>query len=892
VSAESYRLIFEKNPLPMWVFDLQTLRFLDVNEAAVRAYGYSRSEFLDMTIEDIRPKEDGPGLRAMVANLKPTDRMVGIWRHRTKDGAIVEVEVLSSEVTVMGRRARLVLVNDVTGRMRAERHRATETAVTRVLMDARSSADVAPKLLAAICETADWAVGEVWLYDPPAAVLRRDGTWYTPQLYSVSGSEYGAASMTCRPGDGLVGRTWSSNAPIWIRDVLEEKDFERAEAALRLGLHGALAVPIRKMSGVAGVMLLFSQSEREPDEQLVDLLVDIGSRIGKILDLSRAEATKRLVEEAFQKAFYASPTPMAISGLKDGRFSEVNDQFLRMFEYERDAVLGQRSTDLKMWEDPVQRNGLASRLREQGSIRDAEIAIRTKSGKKRRVLLSVEPLEMRDQPAIITSLVDVTDLNAAQDAKARLGAIVEGSDDAILGKTLEGKITSWNRGAERTYGYTAQEAIGQPIAMIVPEDRHAELEGIFARLRNGEALPAFETVRVRKDGRKIVVSVTISPIRDVVGRVIGASSIARETTERKRSDQLLRRSEARFRQLFEVAADAILLIDGRGTILEVNPSGGDLLAAHNPAALRGVNLAEILPSRELERARNYLRDLLHDRPVQEPFETYVEVGKGERRFLQVRSRVIREEGAEPYVQVIARDVTIEKEFQRRLLETERQTSMAQLAAFVAHEVNTPLTNIALLTANLSHNTHDPITLEKLAKIDAQRQKTASVVGELQSLTRSKEFRRIPTDLRGIVDAAIEQVEALRAHGVAFVKEHPAGPVVAEVDPLRLQQAVVNVLRNAFQATTRGNVTVRLEATPELVAIEVADTGTGMDEEVRTRLFQPFYTTKERREGMGLGLVTARQIAEAHGGSIEVETEPHKGSTFTIRLPRPQAETSK
>jgi PAS domain S-box-containing protein len=889
VSAESYRLIFEKNPLPMWVFDLQTLRFLDVNEAAIRTYGYSRSEFLDMTIEDVRPGDEVPRLREVLKNLKATDRMVGIWRHRTKDGAIIEVEVLSSEVSVMGRRARLVLVNDVTERMRAERHRATETAVTRVLVDARSSADAAPKVLAAICDTEDWAVGEVWLYDPEATVLRRDGTWYTPQLYGVSASEYGTTSMTCRPGEGLVGRTWSSNAPIWIRDVHDEKDFERGEAAMRLGLRGALAVPIRKMSGVAGVMLFFSQSEREPDEQLVDLLIDIGSRIGKILDLNRAEAKKRLAEEAFQKAFYASPIPMAISGLKDGRFSEVNDQFLRMFEYERDQVLGHRSTELKMWEDPIQRSGLASRLREQGSIRDAEIAIRTKSGRIRRVLLSVEPLEMRDQPAIIT--VDVTDVNMAQEAKARLGAIVEGSDDAILGKTLEGKITSWNEAAERIYGYTAQEAIGQPIAMIVPDDRRAELDGIMARLRKGETLSAFETVRVRKDGRKIVVSVTISPVRDLADRVIGASSIARDATERKRSDQLLRRSEARFRQLFEAAADAILLIDGRGTILEVNPSGGALLGARNPAALRGINLAELLPSRELEKARNYLRDLLSERPVKEPFETYVEVGKGERRFLQVRSRVIREEGADPYLQVIARDVTVEKEFQRRLLETERQTSMAQLAAFVAHEVNTPLTNIALVTANLTRSTDDPNTLEKLAKIDAQRRRTASIVGELQSLTRSQEFKRIPTDLRGIVDAAIDQVGALRAHGVAFVKEYPAGPVVASVDPLRLQQAMVNLLRNAFQATTTGNVTVRLEATPEFLGIEVSDTGTGMDEEVRTRLFQPFYTTKERGEGMGLGLLIARQIAEAHGGSVEVQTEPRKGSTLTIRLPSSKPEPS-
>src|SRR5881396_2293355 len=146
--TESYRLLFEKNPLPMWVSDLETLRFLDVNDAAVQKYGYSRSEFLAMTLEDIGPQEDVPRLREALSNLKPTDRMIGIWRHRRKDGTTFDVEVLSSEVTILTRRARLALVNDVTERLRGDRHRATEIAVTRVLIDAKSFAEAAPQAIA------------------------------------------------------------------------------------------------------------------------------------------------------------------------------------------------------------------------------------------------------------------------------------------------------------------------------------------------------------------------------------------------------------------------------------------------------------------------------------------------------------------------------------------------------------------------------------------------------------------------------------------------------------------------------------------------------------------------------------------------------------------------
>src|SRR5687767_14559957 len=134
----SYRLLFEKNPLPMWVIDFETLRFLEVNDAAILTYGYSRTEFRAMTMEDLRPPEDAPKLRETLRNLRPGDRLFGFWRHRKKDGTVFQVEVLSTEVQALGRRARLVLVQDATERLRTERHRATEFAVTRDLIEAKS----------------------------------------------------------------------------------------------------------------------------------------------------------------------------------------------------------------------------------------------------------------------------------------------------------------------------------------------------------------------------------------------------------------------------------------------------------------------------------------------------------------------------------------------------------------------------------------------------------------------------------------------------------------------------------------------------------------------------------------------------------------------------------
>src|SRR5437867_113167 len=468
---ESYRLLFEKNPLPMWVFDLESLRFLDVNDAAVQKYGYSRSEFLAMTLGDIGPKEDVPRLREALGSLKPTDRMIGIWRNRKKDGTVFDAEVLSTEVTILTRRARLALLNDVTERQR--------------------------------------------------------GT------------------------------------PVWIRDLREEEELGWAEYSERFGLRSAVGFPIRARSGVEAVAVLFSQAIREPDEPLLDLLADIGSRIGQIFERDKVEASRRASVEAFQKALHASPVPMAISSLHDGRFVEANLQFLRLFGFERAEVVGRSSLELEMWVDQQQRRVLGERLKERGSIRDAEVQIRTKAGQVRRAVMSIRYLDLRDQPTIITTLVDITEFVGAREAQARLAAIVQSSEDAIFGKSLTGEILTWNAGAERMYGYSASEAVGQSVEMLVPDDRRKEFERIMARLRNGEKVEPVETVRLRKDGRKIVVSLAVSPLRDGAGRLIGGSTIARDITERKRTEQLVRRSEARFRQLFEVAADAMFLIDRR-----------------------------------------------------------------------------------------------------------------------------------------------------------------------------------------------------------------------------------------------------------------------------------------------------------------------------------------
>ncbi len=199
---------------------------------------------------------------------------------------------------------------------------------------------------------------------------------------------------------------------------------------------------------------------------------------------------------------------------------------------------------------------------------------------------------------------DITERKLAEESQARLAAIVNSSDDAIIGKTLDGVITSWNPGATKVFGYSAAEALGRPILMLFPPELHGEESEILARIARGESVAHFETVRVRKEGKRIDISATISAVRDRSGRIIGASQIARDITERKRAEDILRQSEERYRTLFNTLIEGFctieMIFDAEGKpvdfrFLEINPAFEKQTGLHNA---QGKRIRELAPDLE------------------------------------------------------------------------------------------------------------------------------------------------------------------------------------------------------------------------------------------------------------------------------------------------------
>ncbi len=482
------------------------------------------------------------------------------------------------------------------------------------------------------------------------------------------------------------------------------------------------------------------------------------------------------------------------------------------------------------------------------------------------------------------------ELMRASESQARLAAIVEGSQEAIIGKTLDGRITNWNAGAERMCGFTAAEAIGKPISIVVPQERRAELARILERLGRGELIERFETVRLRKDGRTFIASIAIAPLRDSGGRLVGASSIAHDVTEEKRVLEALARSEAKFRGLFESAADGIYVVGPQGSILDVNPAGEALLG-RDRSQLIGRRIEDLISAATPSSASGFVEALTEGSLGANVYEGTAATPDGRELRVQLSAQSVHREGEDPQVVIIARNVTEQSEMQRKLLESERAASMGRLASFVAHEINTPLTNISLLTASIGRRVSDPEVHARLKKIIAQGKIAASITSELLKFARPRSTNLVETDLRDVVQAAADQAGVFRKPGVDLHLDLGDDPLVVRIDPLRIQEVFVNLLKNAFEATADGEVAVRKETTDDDVLVTVSDTGSGIPPDIRRRLFEPFVTTKGKGEGTGLGLALSKSFVVGHGGDISVSTEVGRGSSFTVQLPRSAPLTS-
>ena len=465
---------------------------------------------------------------------------------------------------------------------------------------------------------------------------------------------------------------------------------------------------------------------------------------------------------------------------------------------------------------------------------------------------------------------------------AWLAAVVASSDDAIISKDLDGIVTSWNPAAERIFGYEAEEMIGQPILRIIPPSLHYEEDDILAQIRAGKRIDHFETVRQRKDGKRIHISVTISPVRDSTGRIVGASKIARNIDAQREAE----RAQATLAAIVTGSDDAIISKTLEGIVTSWNPAA-ERLYGFTAQEMVGQSILRIVPSR-LHSEEDYILGKMRAGERIDHFETVRMRKDGGEVDVSLTVSPVRDAlGRLIGASKIARDISYQREERRK---------KDRFLAILAHELRNPL---AAIRYSLAYSKRSGIaeTERTRAHVIAERQleHMARLLDDLLDVSRITtgrvELKPRNVALGPLVQDALDGTRALyneRRHDLRV--EMPEEPVWLDVDPPRITQVLVNLLTNAAKYTDPGGrVELTVARDGDDVAIRVSDNGIGFAPEMKERLFVLFNQEERALErsagGLGIGLALVREFVERHGGRVVAESAGRgKGSRFTVWLP--------
>ena len=532
---------------------------------------------------------------------------------------------------------------------------------------------------------------------------------------------------------------------------------------------------------------------------------------------------------------------------------------------------------------------------------------------------------------------DVTENKKAEEQIQKLANIVESSDDAITSKTLEGKITSWNRGAEFLYGYSSTEIIGKNISILVPDHLQKELEEYTEMIKNGKKVFHHETKRLRKDEIEIDVSLTLSPIFDTLRNMVGISTIARDITERRKAEEALRLSNIYNRNLIEASLDPLVTIGPDGKITDVNKAT-ETVTGQKRDELIGNDFSNYFTQPEKAKkgyqqvfqkgfVRDYPLKIQHKNgtniPVLYNASTYKnETGKvigvfaaarditqlkkaeeelkKHRENLEITVKKRTKELAESNEMLekeIKEHEIAEKELGKVVDELTRSNKdLEQFAYIASHDLQEPLRSVSGFLQLLSRRYHGKLDSKADKYIDiavggATRMQTMieDLLKFSRVTTRGKEFK--PTDVETILGDVLLDLRAIIQDNNAIITHNPLPTIIA--DESQIKQLFQNLIANAikFHGDEPPQIHVSSEEKNKEWLFSVKDNGIGIDPKYAERIFEVFKRlhTRKKYSGTGIGLAVSRKIVERHGGSIWIDSSPGEGSTFYFTISKEVSE---
>jgi PAS domain S-box-containing protein len=476
-------------------------------------------------------------------------------------------------------------------------------------------------------------------------------------------------------------------------------------------------------------------------------------------------------------------------------------------------------------------------------------------------------------------------------------AVVESSNDAIITQALDGTITGWNPAAERLFGFTAAEAIGNCTDIIVPPDRLAEVHEILGRVASGETIEHHETLRRHNDGRDVHVALSVSPIRSLAGVIIGASKIAHDIGESRRTQQALNQEIEERRRIFETSQDLILVTDTKGTFVQVSPSSKVILG-YEPAEMIGHSATEFIHPDDLDSTREEMRTARRGHHMRNFDTRYVH------KDGQPVSLTWMGAWSEPVRRhfFVGRDLTEKQAAEAQFRQAQKMEAIGQLTGGVAHDFNNILTVITGTIGILSEAVAaDPQLAAIAGMIDEAAERGAELTRHLLAFARKQPLQPREIDVNALVLETAKLLRPTLEEQIEIAPLLAADAWTALVDPSQLTTAILNLALNARDSMPNGGkltlesknihldegyANMHSEVTPgSYVMVAVSDTGSGISAVNLEKVFDPFFTTKEVGKGTGLGLSMVFGFVKQSGGHIKIYSEQGHGTSVKIYLPR-------
>ena len=573
----------------------------------------------------------------------------------------------------------------------------------------------------------------------------------------------------------------------------------------------------------------------------------------------------------------------------EGVFVYANKRMAEMTGYRVDELIGLTIRDL-LHPDEFKKvmDRYKKRIAGKSILKTYESVFVKKNGESLPVELTAAKTIWQGEPADLGIIRDISE-RKSRDAEIRqLARIVESSDDAIIGGTLDGTIFSWNHGAERLYGYSEKEIRGKLITMLIPPERRDEHPGILSKIKNGEVIDHYETIRMRKGGKRINVSLTASPIKDASGKIVGVSSIARDVTERK----LFEEERDRF---FNISLDMLCIAGFDGYFKQLNPSWSKTLGWSNEELMSKPYLEFVHPD-DRRPTVEAATDLAEGQIII-TFDNRYLCKDGSYKWISWNSIPIIEE---KLIYAVARDVTeqtraqeeiekLNKELEHRTIELEAINKELEAFSYsVSHDLRAPLRSIDGFSKILLDDYEDTLDDEGkdcLQRVRAASQRMACFIDDMLKLSHITRFemRRQPVDLSKLAREIISDLKT--AHPDRNVDFKIRSGVTANVDPHLFRIVLENLIGNAMKFSSKrpyGKIEFgffKQETGPPVYFVR--DNGAGFDMNFAYKLFGVFQRLHSSSEfpGTGVGLATVQRVINRHRGRVWAEGAEDKGATF-------------